>query len=112
MVEKKKSTQSDQRTLAVLAHVLSLVGGFLAPLIILLASDNEYVKKHARRSLNWQISSIIYMIISAILILILVGILLLIILAITSFVFVIIATIKASNDELWDYPLSIKFLKD
>ena len=112
MANKNTKANTDQKTLAILAHILTLVGGFLAPLVILLASNDEYVKKHARRSLNWQISSMIYFIVSFILIIILIGILLAIIVGILSFIFVIIATVKASNGELWDYPMAIRFLKD
>ena len=108
----KKADKSDQRTLAVLTHILTLVAHFIAPLIILLVSKDEYVKKHARRALNWQISAIIYFVVSFVLVLVLVGIFLLIALAVLDLVFVIIAAVKAGNDELWDYPMAIRFLKD
>ena len=107
-----KADKSDQRTLAVLTHILTLVAHFIAPLIILLVSKDEYVKKHARRALNWQISAIIYFVVSFVLVLVLVGIFLLIALAVLDLVFVIIAAVKAGNDELWDYPMAIRFLKD
>lgn len=45
---------SETRTLALLAHVLGLLTSFLGPLIMLAASQNEEVKAHARRALNWQ----------------------------------------------------------
>jgi uncharacterized Tic20 family protein len=112
MPKVKKENKSNERTLAVLSHVLTFVGGFIAPLIILLVSESEYVRKHARRSLNWQISTIIYMIVSIILVFVLIGILLIIALVVLDIVFVILASVKASNDELWDYPLAIPFLKD
>jgi uncharacterized Tic20 family protein len=42
---------------------------------------------------------------------VLVGILLLIALGIVAIVFPIIGAVKANNGELWEYPLTIKFLK-
>ncbi len=108
----KETKNTDRKTLAVLSHILTFVGGFVAPLVIMLISEDEYVKKHAKRSLNWQISSAIYLVISFVLMLILVGFIFIGILAILDLVFVIIASVKASKNELWDYPLSIKFLKD
>lgn len=103
--------KSNDRVLAILTHVLAIFFGFLAPLIILLVSKSAYVKKHARKALNWQFSRLIYALVSAILVFLLVGILFLIALAVLNLVFCIIAAVKAGNDELWDYPLSIKFFK-
>ncbi len=103
--------KSNDRTLAIFTHVLGLFFGFLAPLIILLFSKSDYVKKHAKKALNWQFSRLIYAAVSLILILILVGILFIFALALLNIVFCIIAAVKAGNDELWDYPLSIRFFK-
>ena len=60
---------------------------------------------------NWLISSLIYWVVSIILCIVLIGILGVIALAVMSVVFPIIGGIKANNGELWDYPLTIKFLK-
>ncbi len=107
-----KVAASKDATVPVLAHVLGTITGFIGALIILLVTDDEYAKKHARRALNWQLSLLIYYTISIVLILILVGILLLILLAILNIIFCIIAAVKASNRELYDYPMTIQFLKD
>ena len=49
---------SDERTMAVLAHVLAIFTGFLAPLIIWLIKkdESEFVDRHGRESLNFQIT--------------------------------------------------------
>ncbi len=99
------------KTLAVLAHLSPVLFGFLGPLVILLVSSSKTVKNHARNSLNWQLSLIIYYLISFVLMLIIVGIILLFILSMLNLVFCIIAAVKSSNKELWKYPLSIPFLK-
>jgi len=103
--------KQESRTLAILAHVLGLIAYFIGPLIILLVTKDKDVKKHARNALNWQISLIIYFIVAGILVFLLIGFLLLPALAIVNIVFSIMAAVKASNDELWKYPLSIQFLK-
>ncbi len=104
----KKEAKKDN-TLPILAHLLGLFTGFLGPLIILLAADDNLSKKHAKMSLNWQFSAMIYGIVSFILLFILIGFILLPALAVLNLVFVIIATIRASEDKLWKYPLAIPF---
>src|SRR4051812_7355437 len=48
----------DERTLAILSHILTLVAPILAPLIIYLLKKDEskYVAAHAKESLNYQIT--------------------------------------------------------
>jgi len=98
-------------TLSILTHLLGLLTGFLGPLIILLASSEKNVKKHAKAVLNWQFSLLIYFIISAILIIILIGVLGFIALSIMNLIFSIIGAVKASEGQVWKYPLSIRFFK-
>ncbi len=104
-------SKSDDRTLAVLTHLLGLFVGLLGPLIVLLVSKSKSSKVHARNALNWQISLSIYCVVSFILLFVLIGFFLLIALAIANSVFCIIAAVKAGNGETWKYPLSITFLK-
>ena len=48
-------TTSDERTMAMLAHVLQLVGGWIAPLIIFLVKqDSRFVRFHALQVLLLQ----------------------------------------------------------
>jgi uncharacterized protein len=102
---------SDERTLAILSHVLTLFFWILPPLIIYLIKKNEsaYVTAHARESLNFQITMSIAAIV---LFLTLIGILLLWVLGIVVLVFVIIATVKASDNKLYRYPMTIRLIKD
>jgi hypothetical protein len=57
------------------------------------------------------ISFYIYISISALLILLIVGIFALIALCLVAVIFAIIGAIKANNKELFNYPLTIQFLK-
>ena len=104
---------SDERTLAILSHVLTLVGGIFAPLIIYLLKkdDSTYVSDHAKESLNFQITILIAVLISIPLVFIIVGILLLIAIGILSFIFVIIASIKASDNRSYRYPINFRLIK-
>lgn len=101
---------SDERTMAILSHVLCIVVWLFAPLIIYLIKKDEskFVAAHAKESLNFQIT---VMLIAIILIVTVIGILLLWVLGIISTIFIIIATIKASENKLYRYPFSIRLIK-
>ena len=104
------SPSNDEKTMATLSHVLTLVAGFLAPLIIYLIKKNEsaFVAHHAKESLNFQITIFL---IAIVLIITIIGVLLLWLLGILSLIFVIIATIRASEGKLYKYPFSLKLIK-
>src|SRR5215472_9865086 len=53
---------SDDHLWALLSYLLTLVAGFLAPLIVYVVKMNEspYVRYHAAQSLNMSITAIIY----------------------------------------------------
>lgn len=105
---------------AILPHLLGLFTGFLGPLILLLITKNKLLKSHSARALNWQISFIIYALVLIIGTLVLffsfgtlgiiIGGLLLVILSVLDLVFCIIASIKATKKEIWNYPLTIPFI--
>lgn len=101
---------SDEKTTALLAHVLTLVTWLIAPLIIYLLKKDEsvFVTAHAKESLNFQISITIYCILLFITI---VGILLLWLVGIMSLILVIVATVKASEGKMYRYPFTIRLIK-
>lgn len=103
--------KKEDKTLLILTHILGMIVGFLAPLIILLVSDNKDVKRHSKIALNWQFSFLIYIVISFILVIVLIGFLLIPTLIILNIVFSIMAAVKASENEFWRYPLSIQFFR-
>lgn len=103
---------SEEKTLALLAHILSLVAGFIAPLVIYLAKkDSPYVQAHAKESLNFQLTMLIAYIVCFILMIVLIGILLMVLVGIANLVLVIVASIRASENKIYRYPFSIKFVK-
>ena len=113
------STPSDTRTWCVLCHAAALSGVFLhaighifGPLIVWLLKrgDSPEIDAHGKESLNFQLSMLIYNAIAVILCIVLIGIPILILLYILNIVFVIIASIKASEGQLYRYPMTIRFL--
>lgn len=103
----------EERTLAILSHILVLVGGFIAPLIIWLLKKDQstYVAEQAKESLNFQITMYICLFICVLLMVIIIGIFLMWLLGIASFVLVVIATIKASEDKVYRYPINFRLIK-
>ena len=101
---------SDEKTMALLSHVLTFAFGFLAPLVIYLIKKDEssFITYHAKESLNFQITIFIIVII---LVITVVGILLLWLVGIIALVLVIMATIKASEGKLYKYPFNMRLIK-
>ena len=57
------SPTQDERTLAILAHVLQVVGWFIAPLVIFLTKrESKFVSFHALQALLLQIAYMIFMV--------------------------------------------------
>ncbi|MEJ7829140.1 MAG: DUF4870 domain-containing protein [Segetibacter sp.] len=101
---------SDEKNLAILSHVLTIIAPVLAPLVIYLIKKDEstYISAHAKESLNFQITM---MIIALILVISIIGLLFVWIVGIVALVFVVIASIKASEGKLYRYPFTIRLIK-
>jgi len=97
---------------ALLLSIFTGLLGFLGPLIVYLIKKDEdpYLRAHAVEALNFQISIAIYGLVSGVLVLVLVGILLIIGVIGIAIGFPIVAAVKASNGEVWRYPLTIRFV--
>jgi uncharacterized protein len=113
------------RTWEVLCHISALAmfvipfGNIIAPLVIWLIkkAESPSIDEHGKASLNFQITVSLAWIAVAIaafvLSFILIGFLLiplLFIIPIAGVVFVVIASIKASQGELYRYPLTYRFI--
>ena len=101
---------SDEKTMAILSHILTLVAGFLAPLIIFIIKKDEskFVSAHSKESLNFQLTM---MLIFIGLFITVIGILLIWLVGIFMLIMVIVATIRASEGKLYKYPFCIRFIK-
>ena len=112
-------TTSDERQMGLFPHLSQLANLILFPVgialpIILWQTQKDKMPAldaHGKMVVNWMISYTIYMIVSIILVFVVIGILVLPIVALIGIIFPIIGGVKANNGELWQYPLTIKFLK-
>ena len=95
------------------AGIIVPFGGIALPIIMWATNKDKssIIDQHGKNILNWMISFYIYVSISAILILLIVGIFALIALCLVAVIFAIIGAIKANNKEIFNYPLSIPFIK-
>ena len=103
---------TDEKTMALLAHVLTILVGFIAPLVIFFVKkdESEYVREHAVESLNFQISVFIYAAVCIPLVFVIVGIPLLILIGTGALVLAIVATIKAAEGKDYKYPFTIRLV--
>jgi uncharacterized protein len=113
-------TSSNTRTWCILCHASALLGLFFHflghifwPLIvwILKRADSPEIDAHGKESLNFQLSMLIYDAVAVILCFVLIGIPILVLLWVLNTVLVIVASIKASEGQLYRYPLTIRFIK-
>lgn len=102
----------NERMLGVLSHALTLIAGFLVPLIIYLLKKDEsaFVREHAKESLNFQLTLLIAYIIGFFLIFLIIGIIILPLIGLIQLVLVVVATIKAADNKLYRYPFCIRFI--
>ena len=110
------------RTWNILCHASALLGVFfhfpghlLGPFIVWLAKrdDSPEIDAHGKESLNFQISMLIYNAVAAVFCLILIGFVFLAILWVLNAVFVIIASIQASDGmDLGLAPSSVEVALD
>ena len=88
-------------------------GTVLGPLIVWLVKRNEYdyVDIQGKEALNFQLTVLLAMLVSGVLMLVVVGLILFVFICIFSLVMTIIASVKASSGEYYQYPLTIRFVK-
>ena len=118
--ETANSTQKQERTWATFCHLSALVafigipfGNILGPLVIWLIKKNEMplVEQEGKAALNFQISMTIYTVVAFILCFVAIGFLLIFPIILVNVVLVVIAAIKTSNGEKYQYPCTIQIIK-
>jgi uncharacterized Tic20 family protein len=104
---------SEDRTMAVLAHVLGIFTSFVGPLIIWLVKKDQspFVDDQGREALNFQITLIIGYLISAIATVICIGPILAIALSVVAIIFGIMGAVAANKGEAYRYPFNIRLIK-
>ncbi len=112
--DKETNTWAMILHLSMLSGLIVPMAGLIVPIIIYILKKDHLpgLQPHGYVIFNWMISAFIYGIIGGILILAFgLGILVLMALGLLSLIFPIIGGVKASEGEVWPYPLSIKFFK-
>lgn len=96
-----------------LAYALIWPVGIVLPIILWQTQKDKMppLDEHGKMVTNWMISSAIYGFVSFILAFVLIGFLTGAVVWLLAIIFPIVGGIKANNGELWNYPLTIKFLK-
>lgn len=116
---KQPETSKEARNMAMLCHLLGIVG-FFAPLVIWLIERDKhrFVREHGRTAMNYQISMMIYFVGVCLFRHVtyltrdpFIGDWMLNALLIVHVFFVIMAAVKASKGRPWRYPIAIPFLK-
>lgn len=101
----------DDRTMAMIAHILGIPTGFLGPLIIWLIKKDQskFVANQAFQALIFQVAITIGYFIAGILTMVVIGALLFPIFGIISLIFGIIAAMAANRGEWYSYPVTGAF---
>jgi uncharacterized Tic20 family protein len=125
---------SDEKTLAVLAHLGPFIGGFVLPLVVFLtAKGKPFLRHHACEALNFALTELIVTVVAGAVFFIgagiggsfgeepdvapgfiaalVVGFLVMVVASVGGMVLAVIGAIKASRLEHWRYPVSIRFVR-
>ncbi len=98
---------------SILAGFIVPFAGLVLPIVLWQLKKDEFpsVDAHGKVVVNWLISAIIYMLVCLVLVLIIIGWFGLVAISVATLVFAIVGGIKANEGVVWEYPLSIRFLK-
>ena len=127
----------DERSLGgILVHLLGLITGFLGPVIVYAAANNEYTRENARHALNWHVTVFALTVVAFVTfflgadeltvggeptelsllpapldtVFMIAGVLLVLLLfvaVVLTLVYTIVATVKAIFGSVWTYPGSV-----
>jgi uncharacterized protein len=111
------SAPQEERTLALIAHLLGIITWFVGPLIIWLISKDDrnkaFVTDQAKEALNFQITVTLGYILAFILTLISFGLLFFapFLVGLANLVFCIIGGLKANEGTAYRYPFTLRLIK-
>jgi len=105
----------EQKTMAMLAHLLGILTGFVGPLVIWLINkdkaDSGFVVDQSKEALNFQITLAIVYVVGIVLSVILIGIFINLAAWIACLVFSIIGGMKANEGVAYRYPFALRLIK-
>lgn len=103
----------DSKTMAMLAHLLGILLGFIGPLIIWLIKKDQspFVDDQGKESLNFQIMLVIGYVIGSVTSMICIGFLIIPAVWVFGIIFSIIGALKAKDGIPYRYPLNLRLVK-
>jgi uncharacterized Tic20 family protein len=106
-------SDADSKLWAMLAHLLAIVGSFVAPLVIWLVfkDRSSFVDEHGKEALNFQIAVTIAGLASLVLTVVCIGYFLGLAVAIADIVFCILAGLEAQKGNAYKYPVTLRLIK-
>ena len=108
------AVSSDDRTMAMLAHLLGILTAFIGPLVIWLINKDKpekaFVNDQAKEALNFQITVTIAYIVASALSVILIGLLLIPVIMIANLVLCILAGLKANEGVAYRSPFALRLI--
>ena len=104
--------KSDEKSMAMLAHLLGIFTGFLGPLIIWLVKkdSSEFVNDQGKEALNFQITFVIAYIVCGLLTFVLIGCFLMPVVVICNIVFCIMGAVAANKGIRYRYPFALRLI--
>lgn len=104
---------SEERTMALLCHLLGLFTSFVGPLILWLIKKDEskFVDDQGKEALNFQITVLIASAIGGLTTMICIGFLILAAVWIADIVLCILAAVDANKGKAYRYPATIRLVK-
>ncbi len=98
--------QEDEKLWAIAAHLGPLLLGFIAPLVVWLVFKDRsaFLDRHGKEALNFQIAYLVYFVVAGLSLLLLVGFILLPAVGVAWVVFMILASVQASQYRDYRYP--------
>lgn len=109
---------SSDRTWGILVHAAAFAGflvpfgNILGPLLVwaIKKDESRFVDENGKQAVNFQITWTVLLFVAALSIFVLVGLILVPLVALAWFVLIVIAIIRASNDEVYEYPLTLELV--
>ena len=102
----------DDKTMAMLCHLLAIFTGFLGPLILWLVKKDQspYIDEQGKEALNFQITVAIALFVSGLLTYVCIGAFLLPLVWLGNLIFCIMACVAANKGEHYKYPVSLRLV--
>ena len=109
------AVSSDDRTMAMLAHLLGILTAFIGPLVIWLINkdkpEKSWLTDQSKEALNFQITITIAFVICVVLSAILIGAFLMPIVWLVNLIFCILGGVASNKGESYRYPFALRLIK-